>query len=161
MATVRGRTLRDPIILSYHREFADDAEISSWGMKTIPLFGARQPPSWSFVFPDDRDPVRLLAIHRATVTRYASGQAPVDHLRGGVVAHLERNMDRLRDWQIAIGYHTLDPSGTILRSTWKGAILMTCKMFWPGKPIRLALRRREARRLLEKLGVGADPGRTR
>jgi hypothetical protein len=49
------------------------------------------------------------------------------------------------------GYYYRDELAGVQRPTWKGAILMTWKLCWPVKPIRLALRRHGARRLLHEL----------
>jgi hypothetical protein len=103
----------------------------------------------SMAFPQLRDARRLYEVHRA--------RGPRDRRPVGVgddpVALLARTEGRTFPHWVASGYYYLDEPARLYRATWKGACLMTWRSLWPVPPIRRALRRRRAARMLRELGI--------
>jgi hypothetical protein len=52
---------------------------------------------------------------------------------------------------VDLGYYYRDELAGVQRPTLKGAYLMSWRLLWPVKPIRAALRRSKAQRLLREL----------
>jgi hypothetical protein len=85
------------------------------------------------------------------VGRFEDGRIRLDPVGHGPAAYERRVHVRQLDHQISIGYYYLDEARRVQRPTWKGAILVSWKLLWPAKQIRLALRRHRAERLLRQL----------
>ncbi len=102
-------------------------------------------------FPWIRDPFRLHDIHAACLARYASDGIPVAAMISEPVDHLRTTRDDELAEMVEAGHYYLDESRGQYRLTWKGAILGAWMLLWPVKPIRQALRRRAALRVLREL----------
>jgi hypothetical protein len=100
--------------------------------------------------PDIHDSGELYEIH-GKVVELLGTRSNETSLNGDPAVFL--NSFARKDLKLCLerGYYYLDPTIEVYRPTWKGAIMMTWKDLWPGKPIRRAWRKHQTNRLLRKL----------
>jgi hypothetical protein len=100
-------------------------------------------------FPEERDPARLYALHRAWVKRRGQRQQPMRI--GDPVAYQRRDeAEGPRHW-VTTGYAFWD--GAELRPTWKGAVCMPWRMLFPWKHLNEWRDEALRRRLLPEAGL--------
>ena len=136
-------------------EFTDGTEVLTTDRSENSVFPELGPPIHVFRFPDVGGLDRLLELHRALSRRFDGGRTRRDPIDGDPLAYQKRQSRRMRDHNLACGYHYLDTDLGVRRPTWKGTILMTLKLTWPGKPLRLAWHRIRAARLIRELEKSA------
>ena len=100
-------------------------------------------------FPDERDPARLYALHRARVKR--AGQEPQPIRIGDPVAYQRRDEAESPKHWVASGYAAWD--GPELRPTWKGAVCMPYRLLFPWKHFNEWRDEALRRRLLPEAGL--------
>jgi hypothetical protein len=138
--------------IAFETRFAD-------GMRIITV-SSRSPS----VFPSDPDrdvinvdwivqPAELYAIHRARVMQSGrSHDARELPTPGHEIEYLKQEWrDELARVAVA-GYFRLGRGRRSYRATVKGAYVMTWRLMWPMKQLRIWARRREARKVLRELG---------
>jgi len=135
--------------VEFATDYADGFELCT---NNMPDEGAYRPLPHKKVLQFDR--VRsadgLWRVHERATKEFGTGPkkpippkaAALDRLRAGM---LKEHTD-----QVAVGWLWFDEQYEVFRPTWKGACLMTWKLAWPVSAYRRALRRRNARRLLEE-----------
>jgi hypothetical protein len=107
-----------------------------------------------YVFPDIRDPARLLAAFRALVRREGSTPVPpAVEPAGDWLAYLTARLREEQAAHAATGYLRLEPGGAAYRPTWTGAVVLTARLLPPMRQLIRASLRRRARTLLRELGL--------
>lgn len=135
--------------LAIQTEYRDGTLFTTAHTKSPFVIPAARVRPGSLAFPQVSDPRRLCEIHRARADPDGRSDLGIDD----PIAYMRWSMAQEHAFLIARGYYRLDPSGTRLRPTWKGACLMTWRLLWPWKPILLAARRRKAARVLRDLNL--------
>jgi hypothetical protein len=139
-------------LIAFSTEFSDGTEVVTTNSPAISAFPPSRPPYHGFAFPEIRDPRRLLEIHRALVRRFEAGRVRIDPVSADPDEYYRsREFRRPLARHVDLGYYDRDELAGVQRPTWKGAYLMSWRLLWPVKPIRAALRRSRARRLLREL----------
>ncbi len=116
------------------------------------------PDYLSLRFPQEADPVRLLALSRAGIRQAREQGAnvrrpppvPDERLLGDATERSVR-------WQEELGMYRRD--GDVVRPTWKGAFLMSWKLLSPFRQVRQAHGLRKAKRLERELAPVEAPRR--
>jgi hypothetical protein len=103
------------------------------------------------IFSDVREPVKLLALHRAR-----PAIEPSRHIRRTTVASdppaYQSRIERVaKEHMVRCGYWWLDESARVYRPTWKGAALMCWRLLPPVKQILQWRRNRAATALRQRL----------
>jgi hypothetical protein len=139
-------------LIAFSTEFADGTEVVTSNSPVISPFPSKRPPYHGFAFPDIRDARRLLEIHRALVRRFQAGRIRIDPVSADPDEYYRSRDFRLpMARHVDLGYYYRDELAGVQRPTLKGAYLMSWRLLWPVKPIRAALRRSKAQRLLREL----------
>ncbi len=148
-------------VLNFRTEFTDGTSLITANSRIAKLFPPVRMREGSMSFPWIDAPRSLYEIHRASVAHYAADGVPRETDIRDPADFLRASGRREIAGFAEVGYMRLDEARRVYRYTWKGAILGFCKLTWPIKPIRLMLRRREARRILRELGLDRFAAGTR
>jgi len=127
------------------------------GSSNSPIPGVFRPDPRRRVlaFPDVKDVGRLYRVHRALVERDAPGRKGVLPTAGMEVPHVcEWDAAAVRR-QVECGYLYLNESRGTCGHTWKGALVMTAKLMFGIKDVRMALAKARSRATLNSLGLKA------
>jgi hypothetical protein len=143
--------------LAFRTEFADGTALVTGNTRIATVLPPRLFREGSMSFPWVDDPEFLYEIHAASVVHYASDAIPIPTAIEDPIEFLNASHRRELARFVEAGYYRLDEASRRYRLTWKGAFVMSWKLLWPIKSIRLMLRRRKAARLLRELGLD-EPG---
>ncbi|MCW8129474.1 MAG: hypothetical protein KIS92_03740 [Planctomycetota bacterium] len=121
---------------------------SSESVATPPVPGREK-----YFFRNITDSQRLYRAHQALARRaHAGTRMPLSAWEPDARV-LQESISREHAFLSGQGYLRLDETAQQYRLTWKGAILMTWRLCWPVKQIRMAGDGRRAEALLRELGV--------
>ena len=152
---VRSRNARSvtETTLAFFTHFTAGSTLVSSNNRTRSLMPPIRIHAGSMSAPWIRHPNRLYAIHQACAAHFASGETRIE-IPIGDAAEFLRNSQLKETAKFAeCGYYFLDEAKGVYRPTWKGAILMSGKLRWPIKQIRVMLARRKAERILREVGM--------
>jgi hypothetical protein len=111
------------------------------------------PKNIVFKFPGLMDSRQLYQAHRGLVARHAPEEQCVLPSEGIEVPYLCSAIVKTLDKQVEYGYYYQDSKTGDYRPTWKGASLMTLRVAWPMRDIKLAALKTEAVQNLRSLGL--------
>jgi hypothetical protein len=117
-------------VLGFTTNFADST-IFYTDNSRLPSPVPERPRRHRCRFPDERDPGRLYAVHRARVTAARKPQRPIQ-IEESIAYQLEREEEGRR-WMVESGYYMLD--GERLRTTWKGAFFGVWRFLPPWRTL--------------------------
>jgi hypothetical protein len=135
-------------VLGFTTNFADST-IFYTGNSRLPSAVPERPRSHRCRFPDERDPGRLYALHRARVTAARKPQRAIQ-IEESIAYQLEREEEGRR-WMVESGYYMLD--GEALRTTWKGAFLGVWRFLPPWRTLESLKEEFLRRTILSQLDV--------
>ena len=148
-STQGGALAAQSLHVEFSNLFEDDSSVSTNNspqlMVTAPL-----PRRTVGLFPFEKDPRRLYAIHRKLLERHGGTKQP-SPAREGLVQYLVASVQREHRAQEEAGYFRL--SGENFVPTLKGAFLMTWKLLPPLSLLLGWSRERRGRALLAELGL--------
>lgn len=134
--------------LSFTTAFTDGSEIVTTNSPTVSPF----PPDPSIDgvgWQGMNHPAMLYRLHRARAARLRDGRetvaTPTDS--AGIDALMRATQQRVIDWTVRRGYLRRGPDGSLL-PTLRGSYLMTWRMLWPWKQMKVAQLARKLRRTL-------------
>jgi hypothetical protein len=137
-------------------EFATDLSsgvcINSNNIAQPNIFKA-DPENVVFKFPGLTDSRQLYRAHRSLVTRHAPEKECILPSEGMEIPHLCSSIVKTLDKQVGYGYYYKDRRTGDYRPTWKGAFLMTLRVAWPLRDIKLAALKAEAAKNLRSFGL--------
>ena len=135
--------------VEFGTEYTDGLEILTNSSSQVSVFRKTR-ARLVFKFPEVRDPRALYAIHRRLLAAHRSRSNVVLAVEGGEIQELARSIERDVARQESHGYYYLDPVAAVYRPTFKGAVLMTWRVAWPGSVIRRALEQRASAAALKR-----------
>ena len=141
-------------ILTFATDFGGGEYIRTNNSSVLGVFEP-EPGRVGFQFPGVEDSRFLYRLHRALVERREPGRKGVLPSPGMEVPHLCESEARTLRYQVERGYFYIDESRGMCRHTWKGALVMTGKLMYGIKEVRLALMKRRVRATLKSLGLKA------
>ena len=139
--------------LVFSTEFDDGLTLVTANRKTQPLTPRIRAHEGSLAVPWIDDPRRLYEIHNACITHFGNSASRADIPIKDPIDFLRKSQLKETAKFAECGYYYLDEDASVYRLTLRGAILMTCKLRWPIKPIRAALASRRSARVLHELGI--------
>jgi hypothetical protein len=141
------------MVLGVRSEFADGTRLSTGASGTPSIFprdAADDAVAASWI----KDARVLCEFHRRRLRSKGCSDRPRVGLPPGTeLDRVRRDLERESARLVRCGYKRLDPSGTHLLSTWKGAFLTTWRLTEPLKSRRLEARDRRARRAWDEVGM--------
>jgi hypothetical protein len=111
------------------------------------------------VFPDVREPAKLLGLHRARLAGAPPGSVRRTTVAQDPAAYQSHIEQAAKDHIVRCGYWWFDESAQLYRPTWKGAVLMCWRLLPPARQI-LASRRASAAAAMRDRLQRARPGVT-
>jgi hypothetical protein len=140
-------------VLAFFTEFADGTKLitSNHAMRALEPQPAVREGSMSF--PRVCNPHHLLEIHDASVAHYAGEAIRVERAIVNPTVFLRTVRREQVAKHVETGYSYFDEESRQYYPTWKGAILIATKLWWPIKGIRDWSLRRRAARMLRELGL--------
>jgi hypothetical protein len=111
------------------------------------------PENIIFKFPGLQDSRLLYQAHRRLLMLHAPREKSVLPSEGMEIPHLSSSIKKSFDKQVEYGYYYQDGETGDYRPTWKGAILMTVRVAWPVKDLKMAALKARANQNLRSLGL--------
>jgi hypothetical protein len=149
LATSAGKVRS--LSLVFQTRFEDGTEVATANNQLISGL-PKAPESTILWLPEVRDERRLFRVHDQVrdylgpnKRRLSIGKDPVAFQ----TAERNRNLARF----VETGHYFFDQSAGVYRRTWKGALLLTWRAFWPVRPVYRAWRHRQTSKLLRELGI--------
>jgi hypothetical protein len=150
-----GRQGRLTVVNSFHTRFTDDTGIEIGNSPTAGVFVPNRAVD-SLRWPAMKEPVFLYDLHRRRVERLRGERQLKPPPPADPAASIQWLLDlhhRTVRRQFDHGYYWRDEAAGVYCKTIKGTFLMTWKLLWPWKQLRLA---RHARKLRRELAMYPD-----
>ncbi|HMI47587.1 MAG TPA: hypothetical protein VK481_02855 [Gemmatimonadaceae bacterium] len=134
-------------VLGFSTEFTDSTSFFT-GNSRLPSAMPERRGTSRCRFPEEQDPKRLYALHRARVKAAGKRQRPIQIEDS--VAYQNKTEDIGWRWMVECGYHEVD--GDRLRLTWKGAFLGIWRFLPPWRQLETMKDERLRTTLSSRLG---------
>jgi hypothetical protein len=139
-------------VVVLHTRFADGSERNTSNEKragVLPKRANRRGMS----FPQVTDPIQLFRVHKALIARLEKEPIVPTPSSGSVDRDLTDEHEESYARLVEANYFRRDEAARVYLPTLYGAALITWRLIWPIGPIRHALMRARAARMLRELGL--------
>jgi hypothetical protein len=150
---VRTRVIVSTLV-TFRQEYRDDESIITSNTKSSGVF-PKDPKQDTVTCSGVDDLVLLYRLHRARVVELSQQRTPQMPAGGQAHQYMAAEWKRTFTRLCNAGYYRLTDDGQRYVKTVKGAYIMTWRMLWPLKQLRLWARDRRAERELRRHGLPA------
>lgn len=144
-----GPTIMRKYYVEFATEFADGFVLCTNNSTDEPAYRPL-PHKRALQFDRVRNAADLWRIHERATKEFGTGPKRPMPPKAAALDRLRVGMLKEQTDQVAVGWLWHDEQYEAFRPTWKGACLMTWKLAWPVSAYRRALRRKNAKRLLQE-----------
>jgi len=144
--------------VTFRNQFTDGTNVFTSNQPDVSIL-APMPNRVELDVPEEQNPAAVYAIHVAMVERFGKGKTPKPLDLQDIAANSRKASMEIMEEQVKAGLFYLSGDSLWYKPTWKGACLMTWKLCWPIKHIRVWRAKKKREELLRSLNLAGQSAR--